>query len=237
MLPEEEKGRCRPVSNPIVIVEDDESIRTMLDYYFKSLNYEVMAFESGEALFDALGDTVPQLCILDIMLPGMDGLEILRRLRSRSRTEGTPVIMLTARASEMDKVAGLEQGADDYLTKPFGLMELQARVKAVLRRTRPAAGDGMLRCGDLEIDPAAREVHRGGTMVELTYKEFELLRLLVTRRGAVLTRDEILTHVWGYDYVGETRTVDMHITALRKKLGEGYITTVRGVGYKVPEGL
>ena len=225
------------MSNPIVIVEDDESIRTMLDYYFKSLNYEVMVFESGEALFENLGEAIPQLCILDIMLPGMDGLEILRRLRAQSKTAQTPVIMLTARASEMDKVTGLEQGADDYIAKPFGLMELQARVKAVLRRTQTAPTESLLRCGDLEIDPAGREVHRSGEQIELTYKEFELLRMLVTRHGTVVTREEILTHVWGYDFVGETRTVDMHIKALRKKLGEQYITTVRGVGYKVPEGL
>jgi len=184
-----------------------------------------------------LGDTVPQLCILDIMLPGMDGLEILRRLRARSKTARTPVIMLTARASEMDKVAGLEQGADDYIAKPFGLMELQARVKAVLRRTQSPAQEAVLRCGDLKIDTAAREVHRNGELVELTFKEFELLRMLVLRRGTVVTREEILGQVWGYDYVGETRTVDMHIKTLRKKLGEQYITTVRGVGYKIPEGL
>lgn len=219
--------------NPIMIVEDDESIRTMLEYYFKSMNHEVMAFESGEAMFDALGNTVPELCILDIMLPGMDGLEILNRLRKSSVTAQVPVIMLTARAAEMDKVAGLEQGADDYITKPFGLMELQARVKAVLRRAHSTPSEAVLKYEDLEIDPAAREVRRGGELVELTYKEFELLRLLVSRRGTVLTRDEILTNVWGYEFSGETRTVDMHIKALRRKLGDGYITTVRGVGYKV----
>lgn len=219
--------------NPIVIVEDDESIRTMLEYYFKSMNHEVMAFESGEAMFETLGNTVPELCILDIMLPGMDGLEILNRLRKSSATAQVPVIMLTARAAEMDKVAGLEQGADDYITKPFGLMELQARVKAVLRRAHSTPSEAVLKYEDLEIDPAAREVRRGGELVELTYKEFELLRLLVSRRGTVLTRDEILTNVWGYEFSGETRTVDMHIKALRRKLGNGYITTVRGVGYKV----
>lgn len=219
--------------NPIVIVEDDESIRTMLEYYFKSMNHEVMAFESGEALFDTLGNTVPELCILDIMLPGMNGLEILNRLRKTPATAQVPIIMLTARAAEMDKVAGLEQGADDYITKPFGLMELQARVKAVLRRAHSAPAEAVLHYRDLEIDPAAREVRRGGESVELTYKEFELLRLLVSRRGTVLTRDEILAHVWGYEFSGETRTVDMHIKALRRKLGDGYITTVRGVGYKV----
>lgn len=225
------------MTNPIVIVEDDESIRTMLDYYFKSLNHEVLSFESGEAMFDALGASVPELFILDIMLPGMDGLEILRRLRAQRKTAQTPVIMLTARAAEMDKVAGLEQGADDYIAKPFGLMELQARVKAVLRRTQNLSQGSLLRYGDLEIDPAAREVRRDGALVELTYKEFELLRMLVIRHGTVVTRDEILAQVWGYDYVGETRTVDMHIKTLRKKLGEQYIITVRGVGYKVPEAI
>lgn len=221
------------MANPIVIVEDDESIRTMLDYYFKSLNHEVMAFESGEAMFDALGDTVPELCILDIMLPGMDGLEILRRLRVAEHTQHVPVIMLTARGSEMDKVTGLEQGADDYIAKPFGLMELQARVKALLRRTKTVSTEKVLRHEDLELDPDAREVRRNGELVELTYKEFELLRLLLSRKGTVLTRDDILAHVWGYHYVGETRTVDMHVKSLRKKLGEGYISTVRGVGYKI----
>lgn len=219
--------------NPIVIVEDDESIRTMLEYYFKSMNHAVLAFESGEAMFEALGNTVPELCILDIMLPGMDGLEILNRLRKSGVTAQVPVIMLTARAAEMDKVAGLEQGADDYITKPFGLMELQARVKAVLRRAHSTPSEAVLKYEDLEIDTAAREVRRGGELVELTYKEFELLRLLVSRKGTVLTRDEILTNVWGYEFSGETRTVDMHIKALRRKLGDGYITTVRGVGYKV----
>ena len=221
------------MADPIVIVEDDESIRTMLQYYFKSLGNEVMDFESGEAMFEAMRHQAAQLYILDIMLPGMDGLEILRRLRAAPDTAAVPVIMLTARSSEMDKVAGLEQGADDYIAKPFGLMELQARVKAVLRRTHSAPPESVLRCQDLEIDTAAREVRRGGVPVELTYKEFELLRLLVQRRGTVLTRDEILTHVWEYGFTGETRTVDMHIKALRHKLGEGYITTVRGVGYKI----
>lgn len=221
------------MTKPIVIVEDDESIRTMLEYYFKTLNYQVAAFESGEAMFAALGAAVPELCILDIMLPGMDGLEILRRLRAAAGTSRVPVIMLTARAAEMDKVAGLELGADDYIAKPFGLMELQARVKAVLRRAQNAGEQEVLRYEDLAIDPAARQVLRAGEAVELTFKEFELLRLLVSHKGRVLTRDEILAQIWGYDFAGETRTVDMHVKALRHKLGEGYITTVRGVGYKI----
>ena len=221
------------MSRAIAVVEDDESIREMLRYYFQSVGYSVRAYESGEALFAGEpGQTPPLLYILDIMLPGMDGLEILRRLREDRETADIPAIMLTARTAEMDRVAGLESGADDYVVKPFGIMELQARVKAVLRRAQ-RQGDRVLTCGDLEIDPAAREVRKGGKLVELTFKEFELLRLLCTRRGVALTRDEILQAVWDYDYTGETRTVDMHVKALRQKLGEDVITTVRGVGYKM----
>lgn len=216
----------------ITIIEDDESIREMLRYYFHSVGYGVEDFESGEDYFQAVHDVQPDLYILDIMLPGMDGLEILRRLRGAPDTAHIPVIMLTARTAEMDRVAGLESGADDYVVKPFGIMELQARVKAVLRRTQQESG-GLISCGDLEIDPAAREVRRAGRQVELTYKEFELLRLLATHRGVALTRDEILQSVWDYDYTGETRTVDMHVKALRQKLGEDVVTTVRGVGYKM----
>jgi len=220
------------MSKSIAVVEDDESIREMLRYYFQSVGYTVRAYESGEALFEDEGQPLPLLYILDIMLPGMDGLEILRRLREGRETSEVPVIMLTARSAEMDRVSGLENGADDYVVKPFGIMELQARVKAVLRRTQ-RRGDRVLTCGDLEIDPAAREVRKGGQLVELTFKEFELLRLLCARRGVALTRDEILQAVWDYDYTGETRTVDMHVKALRQKLGEDIITTVRGVGYKI----
>ena len=221
------------MSKAIVVVEDDESIREMLRYYFQSVGYAVRAYESGEAMFDKeKGLAGPALYILDIMLPGMDGLEILRTLRSRPDTQDIPAIMLTARTAEMDRVSGLEAGADDYVVKPFGIMELQARVKAVLRRTQ-RKGDQILTCGDLEIDPAAREVRKSGVLVELTFKEFELLRLLCTRQGVALTRDEILQAVWDYDYTGETRTVDMHVKALRQKLGEDVITTVRGVGYKM----
>ena len=221
------------MSRAIAVVEDDESIREMLRYYFQSVGYTVRAYESGEALFAGEpGQTPPLLYILDIMLPGMDGLEILRRLREDRESSEIPVIMLTARSAEMDRVAGLENGADDYVVKPFGIMELQARVKAVLRRAQ-RQGDRVLTCGDLEIDPAAREVRKAGKLVELTFKEFELLKLLCARRGVALTRDEILQAVWDYDYTGETRTVDMHVKALRQKLGEDIITTVRGVGYKM----
>lgn len=218
----------------MIIIEDDESIREMLGYYFRSVGYETHCFESGERYFEAGPEAVPALYILDIMLPGMDGLEILGRLRADPDRREVPVIMLTARTSEMDRVKGLESGADDYVVKPFGIMELHARVKALLRRTGRDRGENTLVCGDLEIDPAAHEVRKGGERVELTHKEFELLRLLCARRGTVLSRDDILQAVWDYDFTGETRTVDMHVKTLRQKLGEGVIQTVRGVGYKMP---
>ncbi|MCI5705624.1 MAG: response regulator transcription factor [Pseudoflavonifractor sp.] len=222
------------MADAIVVVEDDESIREMLRYYFQTVGYEARGYDSGEAMLTGeAGLTPPALYILDIMLPGMDGVEILRRLRAGGATAEVPVIFLTARTAEMDRVAGLEAGADDYVVKPFGIMELQARVKAVLRRAKGPAGR-VIRLGELEIDSAAREVRRAGEPVELTYKEFELLRLLASRRGVALTRDEILRAVWDYDYTGETRTVDMHVKALRQKLGEHIIDTVRGVGYKIP---
>ena len=219
-------------TNTIVVVEDDSSIREMLRYYFQSTGNEVRTYESGEEFFAAeQGRPAPSIYLLDIMLPGMDGLEILRRLRASLTTADVPVIMLTARTAEMDRVAGLESGAVDYVVKPFCLMELQARIKAVLRRTQRESP--VLRCGDLEINTTARTVLRAGVPVELTYKEFELLRLLAVHRGAVLSRDEILRTVWDYDFTGETRTVDMHVKALRQKLGDDVIATVRGVGYKL----
>ncbi|MEG2421846.1 MAG: response regulator transcription factor, partial [Oscillospiraceae bacterium] len=198
-------------------------------YYLKSTGYTVVEFESGEDFFGE--NPGADLFLLDVMLPGMDGLEILRRLRQRGETAEVPVIMLTARTAEMDKVDALEGGADDYIAKPFGLMELGARVKARLRRM--PNGEALLTYEDLTLNPAARTALRGETAVELTYKEFELLRLLIARRGTVLTRDEILAAVWDYGFAGETRTVDMHIKSLRQKLGEDYIQTVRGVGYKM----
>ncbi|MEG0321103.1 MAG: response regulator transcription factor, partial [Oscillospiraceae bacterium] len=199
----------------ICIIEDDESIRTMLSFYLKSTGFEVAEFESGEDYFAQ--KPAADLFLLDVMLPGMDGVEILRRLRAGGDTAAVPVIMLTARNTELDKVKALDGGADDYIAKPFGLMELGSRVKAVLRRT--ATPEPNLTYEDLTIDAAGRTVSRGEEVISLTYKEFELLRLLVSRRGAVLTRDEILSSVWDFGFIGETRTVDMHIKSLRQKLG------------------
>lgn len=221
------------MSKAIAVVEDDESIREMLRYYFQSVGYAVRAYESGRGPLCRRGGPRPARPLHPgHHAPRHGRLEILRRLREGRDTADVPVIMLTARSAEMDRVAGLENGADDYVVKPFGIMELQARVKAVLRRTE-RRGDRVLTWGDVELDPAAREVHKAGKPVELTYKEFELLKLLFSRRGVALTRDEILQAVWDYDYTGETRTVDMHVKALRQKLGEDIITTVRGVGYKM----
>ena len=218
----------------VALVDDDAFVLTALRAYLASSERIEVASTFNRAV-DALAflRRVPvDVLLTDVRMPGMDGLEILRRLREGRDTADVPVIMLTARSAEMDRVAGLENGADDYVVKPFGIMELQARVKAVLRRTE-RRGDRVLTWGDVELDPAAREVHKAGKPVELTYKEFELLKLLFSRRGVALTRDEILQAVWDYDYTGETRTVDMHVKALRQKLGEDIITTVRGVGYKM----
>lgn len=217
----------------IVLIEDDPSIQEMLRYYFKSVGYEAAIYSSGEEYFAAPAEH-PSIFLLDIMLPGMDGLEILRRLRRNGETARLPILMLTAKGAEMDKVTGLDLGADDYLAKPFGILELQARIRALLRRAPEPEPTERFRCGGVELDVGGHTVTLDGQPVELTRKEFDLLHLLLRRKGMVLTRDEILQQVWGYDYSGETRTVDMHVKDLRQKLGEELILTVRGVGYKIP---
>lgn len=180
-------------------------------------------------------EKVPDLVLLDIMLPDMDGLEIVKKLRSRPDTVRVPIILVTAKTTELDKVKGLDIGADDYLTKPFGVMELISRVKALLRRSRALQDDKQLVLGDITLDSERREVHVGGELCELTFKEFELLKLLMVNAGIVLHRDTIMSDVWGTDYEGESRTLDMHIKTLRQKLGEAgnMIKTVRNVGYKM----
>ena len=180
-------------------------------------------------------EKVPDLVLLDIMLPDMDGLEIVKKLRSRPDTVRVPIILVTAKTTELDKVKGLDIGADDYLTKPFGVMELISRVKALLRRSRALQDDKQMVLGDITLDSERREVHVGGELCELTFKEFELLKLLMVNAGIVLHRDTIMSDVWGTDYEGESRTLDMHIKTLRQKLGEAgnMIKTVRNVGYKM----
>ena len=212
----------------ILIAEDDADIRGLLRLYLEGEGFRVLEADDGGKALELARAHSPDMAILDIMMPGLNGFELTRALRQYSQL---PILILSAKSQDNDKILGLNLGADDYIAKPFGVMELQARVNAVMRRVGDR--DPMLRYRDLVIDPAGRTVTRGGEDIALTYKEFELLCLLVRRRGTVLTRDEILAAVWNYDFTGETRTVDMHIKALRQKLGEGYITTVRSVGYKM----
>ena len=219
----------------IYIVEDDKNIREIEMFALKNSGYAVEEFENAKSFFSRTVEKVPDLVLLDIMLPDMDGLEIVKKLRSRPDTVRVPIILVTAKTTELDKVKGLDIGADDYLTKPFGVMELISRVKALLRRSRALQDDKQLVLGDITLDSERREVHVGGELCELTFKEFELLKLLMVNTGIVLHRDTIMSDVWGTDYEGESRTLDMHIKTLRQKLGEAgnMIKTVRNVGYKM----
>lgn len=220
----------------IYCVEDDENIRELIVYALCSNGYEALGFEDGEGFYDSLKDSLPDLVLLDIMLPGEDGLQILKRLRGNSKTRDISIIMVSAKDSEFDKVKGLDLGADDYITKPFGVMELISRVKALLRRTKTSdQGTDILSVDRITIDYEKRLVSIEDTPVELTYKEFELLYYLLKNQGIVLTRDRILREIWGFDFEGETRTVDVHIGNIRQKLGDEckIIKTIRNVGYKV----
>lgn len=221
----------------IFCVEDDGNIRELVVYTLETTGFEARGFEDGAAFFEALAGKLPELVLLDIMLPGEDGLEILKKLKASARTRNIPVIMLTAKGSEYDKVMGLDGGADDYVTKPFGMMELVSRIRAVLRRSRQKEQGDMLMTGSLCLNRKKHEVTVKGEAVSLTLKEFELLRLLLENPNVVLTRDRLLEDIWGYDFDGETRTVDVHIRTLRQKLGEegNRIETVRGVGYRIGE--
>ena len=218
----------------IYCVEDDDSIRNLMVYTLTASGFEAEGFGESTAFFAALERRKPELVILDIMLPGQDGMEILRLLRAHGATEDIPVIMATAKGTEFDKVQGLDLGADDYLVKPFGMMEMVSRIKAVLRRTGPKTPP-VLRLDGLSMDLMAHTVTAGGDPVSLTLKEFDLLRLFMENPGRVFTRDQLLAAVWETDYVGETRTVDVHIGTLRTKLGSygDCIRTVRGLGYRM----
>lgn len=219
----------------IYIVEDDVNIREIERYALKNGNFDVEEFERGSDLFAAIAKKIPSLIILDIMLPDEDGLDILKDLRAKKETKQIPVIMVTAKSTELDKVKGLDMGADDYLTKPFGIMELISRVKALLRRTEHLAEADVITCGCISLDSKKHAVKVNQQVCELTFKEFELLRYLMLNEGIVLSRDKIMDQVWGFEYEGESRTVDMHIKTLRHKLGEGgaQIKTVRNVGYMI----
>ncbi len=221
----------------IYCVEDDESIRELMIYALRASGFEAEGFGNSTGLFDALSRGLPQLILLDIMLPGMGGIEILKYLRSNPATAQVPVIMASAKGTEYDKVMGLDLGADDYLAKPFGMMEMVSRIRAVLRRTSQSKPANHLQVGLLEMDPLSHTVCAGGNRVELTLKEFELLKLFMEHPGRVFSRDQLLERIWSTDYLGETRTVDVHIGTLRTKLGScgEYIRTVRGVGYRMEE--
>lgn len=221
----------------IYLVEDDNSIRELVIYTLQSTGMEATGFSCAKDFWNAMKTETPSLILLDIMLPDEDGLTILKKLRAASGTERLPVIMLTAKGTEYDKVIGLDNGADDYIPKPFGMMELVSRVKAVLRRTKPEQKPNQYRIGPVAVDVGKHTVTVEEKPVTLTFKEFELLSYLMENEGIVLTRDQLLSKIWGYDFDGETRTVDVHIRTLRQKLGLGgnYIETIRGVGYKMEE--
>lgn len=222
----------------IYLVEDDNSIRELVLYTLHTTGFEAEGFRNAADFWQALEKELPQLVLLDIMLPDEDGLHILKRLRAGAETADLPVMMLTAKSSEYDRVVGLDSGADDYMPKPFGMMELVSRVRALLRRAaKPAAEDKLFTAGSLAVDVKRRAVTVDGEPVILTYKEFELLCYLLENRGVVLSRDQILTKIWDYNYSGETRTVDVHIRTLRQKLGDAgaLIETVRGVGYRLAQ--
>ena len=223
----------------IYLVEDDESIRELVIYTLQTTGLMAKGFPCAKDFWNAMKQEYPSLVLLDIMLPDEDGLTILKKLRDAGPTKRLPVIMLTAKGTEYDKVVGLDSGADDYIPKPFGMMELVSRVRALLRRAEPEKEKRTDACtaGRAYVDLNRHVVTVDGTVVALTYKEFELLCYLIENKGMVLTRDQLLSKIWGYDFDGETRTVDVHIRTLRQKLGEASrcIETIRGVGYKLEE--
>jgi DNA-binding response OmpR family regulator len=218
----------------VLVVEDEASIASFVSLYLKNAGYRVKAVGNGTDALAQVEAEQPALIVLDLMLPDMDGIEVCRRIRQR---RDVPILMLTAREEDIDKIIGLEVGADDYMTKPFNPRELVARVKSILRRTAPpqrAAESAQIRHGDLLVDAGRREAHVGDDEIQLAPKEFDLLWELLDHRGLVLTRDQLLERVWGYTFAGDTRTVDVHVRQLRRKLGEASpIVTVWGVGYKV----
>lgn len=221
----------------IFCVEDDISSRELMIYTLKSAGFDAKGFPESTDFWKALETERPELIMLDIMLPGEDGIEILKKLRKKTKTADIPVIMATAKGTEFDKVTGLDTGADDYLVKPFGMMEMISHIKAVLRRTAPKMSKNVLSTGKLSINLDEHAVFADGEKVVLTFKEFELLKIFMENPGRVFSRDALLEKIWGADYYGETRTVDVHIGTLRTKLGEcgEYIETIRGVGYRMEE--
>lgn len=223
----------------IFCVEDDSNIRELVVYTLETTGFQARGFEEGKSFLEALALETPDLILMDIMLPGEDGISLLKRLKNSSKTRDIPVIMVTAKGAEYDKVKGLDLGADDYVTKPFGMMELVSRIKAVLRRSGAAKkkAEDIIVSGSLEINTKKHEVKADGKVIGLTLKEYELLKRLMENPNIVMTRDSLLEEIWGYDFDGETRTVDVHIRTLRQKLGKcgERVETVRGVGYRISE--
>jgi two-component system alkaline phosphatase synthesis response regulator PhoP len=220
----------------IFLVEDDDDIRELVCYAIESIGFSVKAFVDGNAFFAALREKAPELVLLDVMLPGEDGLAILGKLKAQRQTRGIPVIMLTAKGSEYDRIHGLDMGADDYVAKPFSVMELLARIKAVLRRSEPGGEKPReFSVAGIRVVPEARNVFVDGEKAELTFKEFEVLLHLIRHENIVVSREQLLSAIWNCDFDGESRTIDMHIKSLRRKLkGEGrHIQTIRGIGYKL----
>lgn len=225
----------------VLVVEDDESIRSLIKLTLQQFQYETEVFEDAESAWEYLQSSSADIGIFDLMLPGMSGLALIEKIRKDEQLHDFPVIILTAKDSEIDKVIGLDQGADDYMTKPFSVLELTARIRSLLRRSSAKTQESHGFCeGGLDIDFDARSVHVMKRQVELTFKEFELLKYLITHQGKAVSRQELLNQIWGYDFVGESRTLDVHINSLRRKLGtpyDGWIQVIRGVGYRfVKEG-
>ncbi len=221
-------------------VDDDNTIREILVYTLEQTGFKARGFADGISMLEALKSEIPELIILDIMMPGMDGTEVLKNLRSDAKYSKIPVIMATAKGTEMDKISGLNLGADDYLVKPFGVMEMVARVNAVLRRvSKPAISNDDIVVGEIVLKEKEHKVFAGGVQTELTHKEFEILKLFMKNVGMVFSRDSLMSEIWGTDYIGETRTVDMHIKTLRHKLGNAgsQIKTVIGVGYRLEKDI
>lgn len=221
----------------IYLLEDDDGIRELVVYTLQKTGFSAKGFACAGDFWKAMKTELPDLALLDIMLPDEDGLTVLKKVRNNSQTANLPVIMLTAKGSEYDRVIGLDNGADDYLPKPFGMMELVSRIRAVLRRSERVQKREVEQLGDIILDAGKHMVTVNGIEVALTYKEFHLLQCLMKHKGLVMTRDQLLSQIWGYDFDGETRTVDVHIRTLRQKLGKAgeCIETIRGVGYKVEE--
>lgn len=227
----------------VFTVEDDVHILELIKYNLENAGYSVSAFENGESLLHACRTAVPDMFLLDVMLPGIDGFELCKSLKNDTKTKNIPVIILTAKSEEFDKVFGLEIGADDYITKPFSIRELQARVKALFRRsevTNSNEKDVVLKYMEFELDIEKHIAKRDGEQLELTVKEFDFFRFLIINKGKVLSREVLLDKIWGYDYAGETRTVDVHVRYLRQKIEKdantpNYIETVRGIGYRLKD--